>query len=225
MPTIRIKIIAFGSAAEALGWSSRETELTDPATVRGLLDLLSQESPRLAAALARLRVAVNERYAAPDHPLHDGDEVAIIPPVSGGSGSSARLARTVIDVPTLISEVSRESCGAIATFIGTVRAESRPDGIPLRALEYTAHESMALVTMEQICQRARAEYNLHGSVVVHRLGIVPLGEASIAIVTSAAHRAECFDGCRRIIEDVKADAPIFKRELWGDDRQTWVDGI
>ncbi|MBK8914209.1 MAG: molybdenum cofactor biosynthesis protein MoaE [Phycisphaerales bacterium] len=217
--------MAFGSAADALGWSERPLEWAGQPTVGALLDHLASSSPRLSAALSRLRVAVNERYAAPDQPICDGDEVAIIPPVSGGSESSARLTRSEIDVPALVAEVSHDDCGAIATFIGTVRAETRSDGTPLRALEYSAHEPMALSMMEDICRRTRTEYNLHKAVVVHRLGVVPLGQASIVIVISAGHRAECLDGCRRVIEAVKADAPIFKQELWGDDRRSWVDGI
>lgn len=136
----------------------------------------------------------------------------------------ARLVREPIDVAALVREVEHPGCGAIATFVGVVRAERRDDA-QLAALDYSAYEPMALSEMERIAAAAAAAHEIHAIRVVHRLGRMEIGEASVALVVSAPHRAAAFDACRAIIERLKVSVPIFKRECWSDESSTWVDPL
>ncbi|MCG3125637.1 MAG: hypothetical protein CHACPFDD_00462 [Phycisphaerae bacterium] len=220
-----VHVLAFGSAVDALGWTRRDVLIEPGDTVASVLSQLEAESSRLAAARQRLRFAINQRYAELSATLAAGDELAIIPPVSGGAEPAARLVREVIDPLALIREVENAAVGAIASFFGTVRYETRGEGVGLRALEYTAYDAMALSDMARLCSLAAQEHEIYKAVLVHRLGVLKIGDISVAVVVSAAHRAAAFDACRMLIEAVKKSTPIFKRELWHDGRQDWVDGV
>lgn len=227
---VRIRVLAFGSAVAALGWTQREYTLTAPATLADLIRSLEQECPRLLEARGRVRYAVNEQYAAAEAALHADDEVAIIPPVSGGDveegrRADARLTRAPIDLAALYAEVSDASCGAIASFVGIVRAERDASGHELEALEYEAYETMALGEMQRIAAEQCGSQGVWAVRVVHRLGRLTIGEASVAVVVSSEHRAAALAACREIMEQVKAGVPIFKREIWRDAPPTWVDPI
>ncbi len=226
-------VLTFGSAVEALGWQRREVPATSAMTVGALVTELERDCPRLAAARERVSYAVNQQYATLETPIKAGDEVAIIPPVSGGSSETdsgprppaARLVRTPIDPQTLLLEVGHERVGAVATFLGVVRHERNDDGRLLTALDYTAYEEMALKEMHRLCAQVCDQHPLHKAVLVHRLGRLRVGEISVASVTSSPHRAEAFAACRDLIEGLKASVPIFKQELWQDGGRAWVDGI
>lgn len=134
------------------------------------------------------------------------------------------LTRGVIDSTELIRGVADSQAGAIGLFLGVVRAEHRStDSVPLRGLEYTAYESMALADLESISQEAAGELGLLHVYVVHRLGRLRVGEVSVAVVVSSPHRAESFAGCRAIIDRLKKTTPIFKQELWEDGAASWVE--
>jgi len=139
--------------------------------------------------------------------------------------AAVRLVREPIDVAALVREVADATVGAVATFVGVVRRGIGPGGQPLVALEYTAYEPMALAEMERLAQEALRQYELHAVRVVHRLGRLNIGEASVAVVVSAPHRAAAFDACREIIERLKVQVPIFKREIWSGGAATWVNSI
>ncbi len=225
-----VLLLAFGSAAEVLGWRERRFELSGGLRVKDLVAVLEQECPRLAAARGRVRFALNSAYADGDTTLKPGDELAIIPPVSGGAADpvasvATRLTRDAIDLDRLIAEVSDESCGAIATFLGVVRAEVNAQGQTLLHLDYTAHESMALAEMHRIGSAVRQQSGATRVRVEHRLGRVRIKDASVAIVVSAAHRASAMDACRELIEQLKVLVPIFKQEIWADGGATWVNPI
>lgn len=220
-----VHVVAFGSAVEALGWTRREVAVRAGDTVADVLAQLEAESARLAAARHRLRFAVNQHYAALSDTLNAGDELALIPPVSGGAEPAARLVREAIDPLGLIREIENAAVGAIASFFGTVRYETRSDGVGLRALEYSAYDGMALADMARLCTLAAQQHKIYKAVLVHRLGVLKTGDISVAVVVSAAHRGAAFDACRMLIEEVKKSTPIFKRELWHDGRQDWVDGV
>ena len=135
------------------------------------------------------------------------------------------LTRNAIDVSALTREVEAPRVGAISTFIGVVRSENREDGAPLTALEYTAHEPMALAEMRRLSEEIAAAHAISAVRAVHLLGTLTIGEASVAVVVSAPHRAAALAACREIIERLKADAPIFKREIWQDGMATWVNSL
>ena len=132
------------------------------------------------------------------------------------------LTRMTIDAEALTRAVSSHAAGAIASFLGTVRAESQ-DSKTLVALDYEAYEEMALVHMTDIRAKAVSEMGILEAAIVHRLGRIPLGEASVAIIVASAHRAQAFATCRWIIERIKADVPIWKKDVWSDGTTQWVD--
>ncbi len=194
----------------------------DGATVGEAAAILSEKYPRLGSSLG-VRLAVNRTYVALDHVLADGDEVAVIPPVSGGTDvDRVRLTRDVIDVQALAGEMQSNEAGAIITFVGTVRAE-QADARTLAALDYHAYEDMALEQMAAIRRHAGEKFEILDATIMHRLGKLGLGEASIAIVVAAAHRAAAFDAARWIIDAVKADVPIWKKDVWADGETSWVE--
>lgn len=229
MPQSSLRILAFGAAVDVLGGAEFDWQIAGATTVGEVIAALEARWPRLSAARGKLRFALNQQYATAATPAQPGDELAIIPPVSGGSSdqpaSLARLTHEPIDTPALVAEVEDVGAGAIMTFLGVVRAEQSESGKPLVALNYHAYEPMALQELQRACDAAVGAHRLIAARVTHRLGRLRLGEASIAIVVSAAHRAEAFEGCRAIIEDVKVSAPIFKQEEWGDGGASWVNPI
>jgi len=226
MPGSTIHILAFGSAAEVLGWREREFELRADMTIRVVVESLERECPRLSEARGHLRFAINESYATLDAPLAAGDELAIIPPVAGGESTlpfEARLVREAIDVNELMRALDCPESGALGVFAGVVRAETNADGLALSALEYSAYEPMALAEMNRIITETAERVPLNGALLVHRLGCLKIGEASVVIAVSTAHRAESFEACREMIEQLKVRVPIFKKELWAGGAHTWVD--
>ncbi len=233
--TVTVTVLAFGSAAAVLGWPQRRVSLPAGARLSTLVEKLEDQCPRLAEGRGRLRFALNERYASLDAALSEGDEVAIIPPVSGGSGAgeaaesvsrqAVRLMREPIDVAALLREITDPGSGAVAAFVGVVRAERSPAGQPLEALEYSAYETMALTEMDRLCTEVCRRHALRAVRVVHRLGVLPVGEPSVAVVVWAAHRDEALSACHSLIEGLKQDVPIFKKEIWTGGSESWVNGI
>lgn len=232
----QIRVLAFGSAAALLGWTEREMGLTEAARLSDLIRQLEAECPPLAAARQHVRFAVNQAYAAADRVLEDGDEVAIIPPVSGGAPPAepptaaplrldVRLTHEPIAVEALLAEVADSRAGAVACFLGVVRAERSPAPGDLVALEYSAYETMALAEMTRVGEAALREFDPTALRLVHRLGRLRIGEASVVAVVAAPHRAAAMDACRWAIERLKADVPIFKREIWSDGAATWVHDV
>jgi len=172
--------------------------------------------PGLADPIAQMSVvmAVNREYADEDSVLQAGDELALIPPVSGG----ARLAR-ITDQPLSVEQVTRvvgrPGAGAVVTFQGTTR--------DVNQLDYESYTQMALEKIESIVAQATERHGLEAATAEHRIGPVPLGEPSVIVAASAAHRGEAFAGAREIIDRIKAEAPIWKKEVQGGD-SSWVEG-
>jgi len=214
--TIRLNVKLFAMLREWAGADSVEIEIADGATVADALTAL-QACPGLDA-LERLhaRMAVNREYADPGLRLAEGDELAVIPPVSGGSRAvRARVTETALDVGALSREVSRPGAGAIVTFQGTTRDVER--------LSYEAYGEMATARIEEILVECVERHGLEAAVAEHRTGSVPLGEPSVVVAVSAAHRGEAFTGAREAIDRVKAEAPIWKKEIEGK-TERWVEG-
>jgi molybdopterin synthase catalytic subunit len=154
-------------------------------------------------------LAVNKSYAARDTVLQEGDEIALIPPVSGGA---FRLSEEPLSVDDAVREVASDDAGAIATFIGTTRTHSR--GRDVVQLEYEAYEGMAEAEMERIAGELRARHEIIDVAIHHRVGPVEIGETSVVIAVSATHRAAAFDACRAAIDTLKQTVPLWKKELY-----------
>jgi molybdopterin synthase catalytic subunit len=160
---------------------------------------------------AGLLYAVNRAYAAREHPLADGDEVALIPPVSGGA---FRLSEEPLSLDAAVAEVASDDAGAIATFVGTTRARAR--GRDVVRLEYEAYEGMAEAEMARIAQALLERYELTDVAIHHRVGVVGVGETSIVIAVSAPHRAHALAACKDAIDTLKQTVPLWKREVYAD---------
>lgn len=213
---MRLRVKLFAMLREHAGADHVEIEVADGATVADAFTALAA-LPGLGI-IERLptRMAVNREYADPALRLGEGDELALIPPVSGGSPEvRARVTEDPLDVGALSREVSRPGAGAIVTFQGTTRDVER--------LEYEAYREMAAGKIERILAECVERHGLEAAVAEHRMGGVPLGEPSVVVAVAAAHRSEAFSGAREVIDRVKAEAPIWKREVEGS-AERWVDG-
>lgn len=220
---MKVTVRCFATVRELLGAESLDVELAEGTTVQGLLEQLAAGAPDLLRLpLAR---AVNRAYAPADRVLEDGDEVAFIPPISGGGDAPAdafELVRGAID-PRVLEDVCRtDRDGAVVTFVGVTR--NHHDGRSVRGLSYEAYPEMVESTMQKILAEVRVGRELGRIRVAHRLGDVPVGEASVVVVVAAPHRAPAFDACRELMDRLKAEVPIFKKE-WFDDPEggsRWV---
>ncbi len=163
-----------------------------------------------------LLYAVNRAYAAPDDPLHDGDEVALIPPVSGGA---FRISETPLDLGAAVAEVASDEAGAVATFLGTVRRSSR--GRDVLYLEYEAFEEMAEPMLSTLGEELTAKHGLSRVAIHHRIGRVAIGEASVVIAVSAPHRAAALEACREAIDTLKTTIPLWKKEVYAGGEE-WI---
>ncbi len=219
---MRVTIKLFARLREIAGAGRLERELADGATVGDLLAALRGEFPRLADVTARTITSVNQEFATPDRLLHDGDEVAIFPPVSGGTD----VFRVTFD-PVTLDEVARAvvqpRTGAVATFAGVVRAVS--GGKEVAHLEYEAYQEMAVAKMRQIADEARARWpDIVDIAIVQRIGRLEVGDVAVAIAVSSGHRDQgCFEACRYAIDRLKQIVPIWKKEV-GPTGEEWVEG-
>lgn len=220
MPRIHIRF--FGPARDLAGAADLSLDVEDNTTVGQIAGVIAENYPDLGRAIG-VRLAVNREYVALDRILRDRDEVAVIPPVSGGAElPRVNLTTDPIDVAELTHEMQRHEAGAVATFVGTVRAET-PGEKELTALDYTAYDDMAIEQLKAIRRKAGEKFAILDAAIVHRLGRVPLGDASIAVVVVAAHREGAFDALRYIVDTVKSDAPIWKKDHWSDGSESWVN--
>jgi MoaE-MoaD fusion protein len=216
-----VTVLYFAGARDAAGLA-KESLAEAPATVGALRARLVALHPPLARILARCRIAVDQDFAEDDAaPVRDGAEVAIVPPVAGGSpGSGTRFA--VVDRPLELAEVvdavAATGRGGIVTFTGTVRSDTR--GRAVKRLEYEAYVPMAEKKLAEIGRRVG---EAHGAAVaiVHRVGVLAPGEAAVVIAAAAPHRTPAFRACEEAIELLKKDVPIWKREVF-EDGSEWV---
>jgi len=208
---VRITVKLFAGLRERAGESERKLELDTGARVGDVWSPLG-----LGEEPEGLLYAVNKEYASPDRRLSDGDEVALIPPVSGGE---FRLTAEPIDVEAVIAEVADDQAGAVATFLGTTRVRSR--GRTVLYLEYEAYEGMAEKVMQEIAAALHARYELCRVAIAHRIGRVGIGETSVAIAVSAPHREHALAACKEAIETLKVDVPLWKKEVY-EGGEEWI---
>ena len=217
-----IRVRLFAILRERAGRDWLELDLPDGATVADALDRL-RGGGELDGLLDQLRVvmAVNREYATEQSELHEGDEVALVPPVSGGeSPVHARVTDEPLRPDDVARLVRRPSAGAIVTFQGTTRGVDR--------LDYEAYREMAQERIEAILRECLERHRLEAAAAEHRVGEVPLGETSVVVAVAAAHREEAFAGARAAIDAIKAQAPIWKREVevdGGTEATRWVEGV
>lgn len=217
---MQLRVLLFAGLRERLRRDAVELALPAGARARDLLAALAAAEPGLAASLSVCRVAVNHEFVANDHLLAEGDEVALIPPVSGGhDGPRYLLDHAPLSPERALASVAHPGAGGVVTFIGNVRDHSR--GHAIDHLEYEAYAPMALRVMQQIGAAIEAETPGARVAIHHRLGVLQIGEAAVIVAASAAHRAEAFSACRAAIERLKQDVPIWKREV-AVDGTTWV---
>lgn len=224
---MRVRVLFFGMLKESAGRSAEEIELSDGARVRDVLAYYESKVPQIACAFSSLAVAVNQHYAKPDAVLKSGDEVALLPPVSGGGASEpakrrcASITRDVIDTSGVMERIKRGEDGAVLTFEGTVRNQTR--GRRTLYLDYEAYEEMALEQMEGLATEALVKFQIRDVAIVHRLGRLQIGETSVLIAVASAHRAAGFEACRWLIDTLKRKVPIWKKEYF-EDGAVWADG-
>ncbi len=214
--TLRIRL--FAGARDAVGEREVRFEVPGGLTAAELLARLGERYPKLRAMLGSLRLAVNREYVGGGHRVREGDEVALIPPVSGGS-DLFQVTQEPLSLDAVARAVSRNTSGAVASFLGIVRQFSR--GRQVTFLEYEAYPEMATATMGRIADEIRGRWPVDAVAIVHRVGRLQVGEASVAIAVAAPHRREALEGCAYAIERLKAVVPIWKREVWSDGSE-WV---
>ncbi|HEY0391565.1 MAG TPA: molybdenum cofactor biosynthesis protein MoaE [Solirubrobacterales bacterium] len=213
--TVRVRLFAI--LRERAGSDSVELELPAGATVSDALEELALR-PGMAELVQRmpLRMAVNREYAGAETKLRAEDELALIPPISGGAGIHAAISAEPLSPDALARRVAAPGAGAIVCFQGVTREVAR--------LDYEAYREMAEARIGAILCECVERHGLLGAAAEHRVGAVPLGEPGVVVAVSAAHREEAFSGAREAIDRIKAEAPIWKRELDPDGEARWVEG-
>jgi molybdopterin converting factor subunit 1 len=216
MSRVKVRVRLFAVLREAAGRNEVELDLGDGATVGDAIAALDGVGG-LDGVIGRVpvRMAVNRDYASDATPLAPGDELALIPPVSGGADVHARVSDGPLSLETVSKAVGRPGAGAIVSFQGTTRDVER--------LDYEAYREMAQERMAQVLADCVERHGLEAAAAEHRVGEVPLGEASVVVAVSAAHREEAFAGAREAIDRIKGELPIWKEEVEGPDRR-WVEG-
>jgi MoaE-MoaD fusion protein len=221
-----IRVLFFGVLKDLAGRAEDKLHLTDHSTLADLLKHCAAQTPALQQHFPVMAMSINQEFARASDPLHDGDEVALLPPVSGGSDDAARtqhcaIVRDPIDTATVAGALKRPEDGAAAIFEGIVRNNTR--GRQTLYLDYESYEAMALKKMEELALQALAEFKIRDVALVHRLGRLEIGETSVLIVVASAHRGAAFDACRWLIDTLKRTVPIWKKEYFIDGA-VWADG-
>ncbi len=223
---MRVRVFFFGMLKDMAGKVSDVVELPEGASMRDLLAHYEAQIPRLKESLPSLAVAVNQHYAGPDTKLKSEDEIALLPPVSGGTEEPAlpthtQIVREPINIQNTLSNLKRGEDGAVLVFEGVVRNQTR--GRKTLYLDYEAYEAMALREMESLAAQAVAQFQIRDVALVHRLGRLEIGETSVLIAVASAHRAAAFEACRWLIDTLKRAVPIWKKEYFADGA-VWADG-
>ena len=233
---MRVRVLFFGILKDLAGKSSDWLDVPEGASVREVLATYESKIPRLRESLASLALAVNQEYAGPDTKLKADDEVALLPPVSGGAPDGAgetpvqqpagrrrytSIVREIIDTQRIVAGLKRGEDGAALVFEGIVRNQTR--GRKTLYLDYEAYEEMALGQMESLANQALQQFQVRDVAIVHRLGRLEIGETSVLIAVTSAHRAAAFDACRWLFDTLKRTVPIWKKEHF-EDGAVWADG-
>jgi molybdopterin synthase catalytic subunit len=224
---MKITVKLFARMRDIVGQGSLEREITEPATVADLLQTLHNDYPELAKAGSRIVISVNKEFAEPKTRLADGDEVALFPPVSGGSDAESQPKFAVTFEPIGLDEIAarvvKPETGAVAVFGGVVRNVSA--GKAVDYLEYEAYEEMALAKLKQVADEARQQWpKIVDIAIVQRIGHLEVGENAVVVAVSSPHRGDgCFEACAYAINRLKEIVPIWKKEV-SPEGDEWVEG-
>jgi molybdopterin synthase catalytic subunit len=228
---VQVKLLFFASLKDIVGKRELDIDVPSGATVNDLWEQLETRYPALSRYRSIVLTSLNEEYVDRAAVVSDGDELAMFPPVSGGSTSEPmiadrprelyRLTREAIDARGIAEMILRPEDGAICIFEGVVRNNSK--GKKTRYLEYEAYETMALKTMEELGGFVRQAWEIGSVAIIHRLGHMDIGETSVAIVITSPHRRASFDACEYAIDRLKKIVPIWKKEFF-EDGEIWIEG-
>jgi MoaE-MoaD fusion protein len=226
---MRVQVLFFGVLKDIVGRAEDALELQDGATLADVLSHYEERVPKIRGMLRTVALSVNQHYAGPGAVLGEGDEVALLPPVSGGASGDDEGSRTAhvaivrerIDSQAILERIKRPEDGAAVLFDGVVRNNTR--GRKTLFLEYEAYEEMALQQMEQLAVEAIEKFGVRDVAIVHRLGRLEVGETSVLIVVASAHRGPAFEACHWVIDTLKRTVPIWKKEHFVDGA-VWADG-
>jgi len=220
---MRVQVLFFGVLKDLVGRPSEALELDEGATVRDVLQHYESRIPKLGQVLPSVALSVNQHYAGPGAVLGEGDEVALLPPVSGGipAVSRAAIVREPIDTQAVLKRIKHPEDGAAIAFEGIVRNNTK--GRQTLYLDYEAYEDMALKQMEGLAEEALERFQVRDVALVHRLGRLQIGETSVLIVVASAHRGAAYEASRWLIDTLKRTVPIWKKEYFVDGA-VWADG-
>jgi len=227
---MQVRILFFGVLKDLAGRSAETLDLPEHTALCEVLAHYETRIPNLRKLKSALAISINQQYVAPESELHHGDEVALLPPVSGGSGAvesdfhhgnSVQIVRERIDTSSLIEGMKCPADGALVVFEGVVRNNSR--GRRTLFLDYEAYEEMALRQMKDLVEKAVSQFRVRQVALVHRIGRLQIGESSVVISVASAHRAAAFEACRWLIDTLKCTVPIWKKEYF-EDGAVWADG-
>ena len=228
---MRVRMLFFGMLKDVVGSSAEDADFPPGSDLRAVFASYAARFPRLAELAPSIVIARNQQFADISESVAEGDEVALLPPVSGGAGVDTELTeeghfvaltRHAIDTRAVIARILSGAEGAVITFEGTVRNHTK--GRPTRFLDYHCYESMALKMMLQIAVEVAGEYEVNCVAMIHRLGRLLIGETSVAVIVTAAHRGPAFEAARAGIDRLKKRVPIWKKEHFADG-EVWVEAF
>jgi molybdopterin converting factor subunit 1 len=218
---VNIRVLFFGAARDAVEANQMDLALAAPATVSSAFQSLKTRFTKLERFGRSLLFAVNQEYATPDTELKENDELAVFPPVSGGSQDFFELTKEPIDVGEVARRVVLPECGATVTLDGYARGWTK--GKRTLYLIYEAYDSMALTEMQRLGVEAHKQFEIAHIGIVHRTGRIEIGETSVVIAASAPHRRAAFQACEWAIKELKRTVPIWKKEIY-ENGEEWVEG-
>jgi molybdopterin synthase catalytic subunit len=229
---MQVRVLFFGILKDLAGRSSDLLSLPDHACAADVLSHYQQRLSAKQALFSSIAISVNQEYARPEIKLKSGDEIALLPPVSGGTADTrpddsrkadarAFITREIIDTAGALATTKRPDDGAAIVFEGIVRNNTR--GRRTLFLDYEAYEEMAVKEMESLIARALDQFQVRDAKIIHRLGRIEIGETSVLIIVASAHRPAAFDACRWLIDTLKRTVPIWKKEYF-EDGAVWSDG-
>jgi molybdopterin synthase catalytic subunit/molybdopterin converting factor small subunit len=223
---MQVRVLLFGVLKDLAGRSSEDLTLPEDATAAAVLAHYEQKIGKLTKWVSSIAISVNQEYSSADARLRPGDEVGLLPPVSGGLAGLTAPGKVLItfekiDTAAVLEQLKHPEDGAAVIFEGVVRNHTR--NRRTQFLEYEAYEPMALKQLESLAEQARSQFQIRDVSIVHRLGRLEIGETSVLIVVVSPHRAAAFEACRWVIDTLKKTVPIWKKEHFADGA-VWADG-